>query len=69
MDRCRDCEQDLWHCHGTLVRHTDGTVECCDETCPDVHARHAFELSCADIAPSCCAGVAATSLTGLARGA
>jgi hypothetical protein len=32
--RCSSCTADLVHCHGTLVQHADGTIECTDDTCP-----------------------------------
>jgi hypothetical protein len=35
---CAACRDDLAHCHGTLVRHADGTVECTDDGCPGTDA-------------------------------
>jgi hypothetical protein len=47
---CPECGEDLDHCHGALVLHGDGTVECFDPECHDLgHDRHAFVLPSADV--------------------
>jgi hypothetical protein len=57
---CPDCTQVLDHCHGTLVRHADGSVECSDPTCvvPAVDA-HGLVLTCADAGRCACADAVA----------
>jgi hypothetical protein len=38
---CPDCARLLDHCHGTLVLHPDGTLECTNPACVDAwHERH-----------------------------
>ena len=32
---CPDCARATDHCHGTLVRRADGTLECTDAECVD----------------------------------
>jgi hypothetical protein len=65
MSGCRRCEIDLQHCHGTLVRHHDGTWECTaqdaadDPACGGDPATHDFALECAQEWAACC-GPAAT---------
>jgi hypothetical protein len=40
---CPECIEDLDHCHGALVLHGDGTVECVDPECYDLgRDRHAL---------------------------
>ena len=42
---CPDCAHDTDHCHGTLVRHPDGSVECTDRDCVETgHERHGLAL-------------------------
>lgn len=46
--RCPDCHAEADHCHGTLVRHADGTVECTDPTCDELGVgRHDLVVVCA----------------------
>lgn len=54
MTRCRDCDQQLWHCHGTLVLHPDGSAECTDPGCPDPRSPHSFRIDCTEISAACC---------------
>jgi hypothetical protein len=45
---------DLDCCHGTLVRHADGTVECTDVACVALGAdRHELVLACVAVRCSC----------------
>jgi hypothetical protein len=51
---CPDCARQAEHCHGTLVRHADGTVECTDPTCRAGGAeRHELVVACALLADGC----------------
>jgi hypothetical protein len=36
VELCRDCDDDLEHCHGTVFRHEDGSFECLED--PDYYA-------------------------------
>ncbi len=54
MARCRRCETDLVHCHGTLVRHGDGEVECSNPRCAGRVAVHDFVIVCEDVQSGCC---------------
>jgi hypothetical protein len=51
---CIECSGDADHCHGTLVRHADGGVECTDLTCVVLTSdRHGLVLACVDTGCSC----------------
>ncbi|MVU79597.1 hypothetical protein GPX89_20405 [Nocardia sp. ET3-3] len=54
------CESALDHCHGTLIVHAAGSVECTESDCFDTgRARHLFVADCADVAGGCsCVGAA-----------
>jgi hypothetical protein len=54
MSGCRRCEDDVLHCHGTLVRHGDGGWECSAEGCTGDAVGHDFVLVCADLWSGCC---------------
>ena len=55
MSSCSDCGLDVDHCHGTLVVHDGGTVDCTDAACdfPDL-LRHAFIVDCIAVRGGCC---------------
>jgi hypothetical protein len=47
---CPDCVEDLDHCHGALVLHGDGTIECFAPECQDLGLdRHALIVRPADV--------------------
>jgi hypothetical protein len=49
VELCRDCDDDLEHCHGTVFRHEDGSFECLAD--PDCYAppeAHFSSLTCAE---------------------
>jgi hypothetical protein len=51
---CLDCERELDHCHGTLVVHLDGVVECTDAHCLEMHvALHELVLQCDQVGTPC----------------
>jgi hypothetical protein len=54
MSECRRCRIDVLHCHGTLVRHDDGSWECSAEGCLRDPVEHDFVLVCGDVWSSCC---------------
>lgn len=50
---CGNCLSGLDHCHGTLVVHETGDVEC-TEVCAGVdEARHRLSVTCADLHGGC----------------
>jgi hypothetical protein len=52
---CADCAAELDHCHGSLINHDDGTVECTNSRCADLDsARHALRPSCVEFADCQC---------------
>ncbi len=52
---CVGCvPDDADHCHGTLVRHADGRVECIEPGCPPERGRHEFVVECGAETPGCC---------------
>jgi len=52
---CPDCAGGLEHCHGTLVVHVDGGLECTEPDCDDTDPlRHEMSLDCAGTLPGCC---------------
>lgn len=48
------CETELAHCHGTLVLHADGTVEC-DEVaaCDADELQHELWVACDELGCGC----------------
>jgi hypothetical protein len=58
---CTDCLEQLQHCHGTLVVHADGRVECLDGDagCTRLAAAHGWRTSCDDLGmQGCCPSTA-----------
>ncbi len=55
---CEHCAAALAHCHGTLVLHADGSVDC-DEasTCELEAGWHEWWVTCTELEPACgCTG-------------
>ena len=52
---CGECTTGLDHCHGTLVIHLDGTIECTEPWCADEHGtRHLLaRLTCIEVDGDC----------------
>lgn len=65
---CADRMAELDHCHGTLVEHHDGSVDCTDDGCADLAMlRHELVISCAELAGGCgCADAAPMPLAAVA---
>jgi hypothetical protein len=63
MSSCLDCGRDVDHCHGTLVIHSDRTVECTNAACElgDL-LRHVFVIDCAAVLGGCCVSEEAPDL-------
>jgi hypothetical protein len=48
------CEESLAHCHGTLVLHADGTVECDDQArCGADDLLHDLWVACDELGCGC----------------
>lgn len=46
---CATCEADEVHCHGTLIRHHDGSLECTSGAqCAAQPDEHLLDVSCDD---------------------
>lgn len=55
---CRWCTAELDHCHGTLVVHESGLVECELTGCTTLDpARHVVVLDCVEVDVTCICGV------------
>jgi hypothetical protein len=51
---CDDCRAGLAHCHGTLVVHADGTLECDGvEVCGAEEALHEWWVPCTELVCGC----------------
>lgn len=52
---CSECATELDHCHGTLVIHLDGNVECTEHWCADDRGtRHVLaRLTCIEVDREC----------------
>ena len=55
MSSCPDCGLNVDHCHGTLVVHSDRSLDCTDTTCefPDL-LRHELVVDCMAVQGGCC---------------
>jgi hypothetical protein len=49
---CRDCRDELDHCHGTVVLHA-GTAAECTESCDYPEDPHPFRIDCAAVGCHC----------------
>ncbi|MCV7422581.1 hypothetical protein H7K45_18715 [Mycobacterium yunnanensis] len=63
-DVCRECREDLEHCHGTLVHHFRSTgsvfVEC-TEDCVMPDGLHSFSIDCEAVGCGCGGTIVATA--------
>lgn len=61
---CRSCIGELDHCHGTLVTHADGFVECTEDGCADfAQLRHTLTIECHEVRGGCgCTMVSETAV-------
>jgi hypothetical protein len=51
---CLSCTGELDHCHGTLILHEDGAVDCTEPGCRDLdQARHRLTIICAEVDGGC----------------
>ena len=57
----------MLHCHGVVVRHEGGSVECADGSCPGDLVLHDFVVDCAELGARCCE-IAAGALPGRRAG-
>jgi len=61
--RCKWCNDDLEHCHDSLVRHTVGDRHCIDPECAVPAEAHHLVIACSDFGCGCTATVSATGAT------
>lgn len=48
------CDDELAHCHGVLVRHADGRIECIEDTgCDAGEPTHEWAVACAEVGCGC----------------
>ena len=59
-DVCRECREDLDHCHGTLVHHASFHVEC-TEDCATPDGLHSFNIDCEAVGCTCAVVVVASA--------
>ncbi|MEU0498214.1 hypothetical protein [Mycobacterium sp. NPDC006124] len=55
-DVCRECREDLEHCHGTLVHHFPSTASFhveCTEDCGMADGLHSFSVDCEAVGCTC----------------
>ncbi|KAA1250229.1 hypothetical protein F0Q45_10815 [Mycobacterium simiae] len=60
--RCRDCQAGLFHCHGTIIRHSRGRAQCteADCDCPEIVV-HTFVIDCHAVGCTCADSVVAVA--------
>jgi hypothetical protein len=59
---CRECREDLEHCHGTLIHHALSAVEC-TEDCATPEVVHAFSIDCVAIGCVCSVSIPASAVS------
>lgn len=52
---CRDCHDEVDHCHAVWVRHVDGHEECLVLACQFDGDAHDIVVHCHDVDAACCA--------------
>jgi hypothetical protein len=50
---CHSCRDNLQHCHGTVIRHSQSRAECTEADCAAPEVLHAFSVDCDSIGCSC----------------
>lgn len=51
---CADCVAEVDHCHGTLIVHPGGALDCTTPGCSDLDGvRHDLRIDCRGIAGGC----------------
>lgn len=50
---CRLCENDLAHCHGTVILHPTARPECTEPDCETPEFVHAFTVDCTAVGCAC----------------
>jgi hypothetical protein len=61
-DVCRECREDLDHCHGTLVHHASFFVECTDD-CATPEGLHSFAVDCEAVGCTCAVVVVSSAVS------
>ncbi|MGB8404203.1 MAG: hypothetical protein WCE30_09080 [Mycobacterium sp.] len=60
---CRQCGDDLQHCHGTVIIHAGQAAECTDEDCVTPEAEHLFRIDCDTVGCACGQPMGSSSAT------
>ena len=55
-DACRECREDLEHCHGTVILHSLSAAEC-TEDCGTPETVHAHRIDCDAVGCVCTATI------------
>ena len=53
--RCKWCNDDLEHCHDSLVRHTSGEAHCMNPVCGVPREAHHMVIACTEFGCTCVA--------------
>jgi hypothetical protein len=61
--RCKWCNDDLEHCHDTLVRHTSGERHCMNPVCDVPPEAHHMVIACSEFGCACVATAPAAAAT------
>ena len=61
--RCKWCNDDLEHCHDSLVRHTAGDRHCMDPRCVVPAEAHHMVIACSDFGCGCSLSAPETAAT------
>jgi hypothetical protein len=61
--RCKWCNDDLEHCHDSLVRHAAGDKHCMDPQCVVAVEAHHMVIACSDFGCGCALSAPATAAT------
>jgi hypothetical protein len=61
MTRCRWCNDDLEHCHESLVVHAIGEMHCMGASCTTPPELHHMVVDCGDFGCTCAQTAAATA--------
>jgi hypothetical protein len=51
--RCRWCNDDIEHCHESLVMHDSGDAQCIDASCSVPNEAHHMVIACGDFGCRC----------------
>jgi hypothetical protein len=61
--RCKWCNDDLEHCHDSLVRHTAGDRHCMNPSCVVPAEAHHMVIACSEFGCACVASIPEAAAT------